>query len=201
MMVKLSVRCPYVPIASFPHSQTKIHVTECDRQFFLVQPANLLIDRLLHNETGCCHSRERRDQTRSCKVAILALVDLMVGMPGDAAQAKHYPAMLEGLIRIPQLGTHRTHFRTQGMADHLGQPIRRDDVDIVVYQADPRAPARTPTGRGTSGPIPFHRAPHRAEIGSYRPLLTSRTTRSKGRPTRPHRTLLDETVITRASCK
>ena len=65
---------------------------------------------------------------------------MFVAVTCDPAYSQNDATMLEGLVGIKQFCAYAADLWANGMGKHLPQPIRRDDLDVVVDEAYDFAP-------------------------------------------------------------
>ena len=65
-----------------------------------------------------------------------------VGVAGHAVDAEHHPGVLNAAVVVVELGPHGADAGLEQLAHHLGEPVARDDLGVVVQQAHDVAEVR-----------------------------------------------------------
>ena len=126
--------CIHIQISLFPQLQAQIDIVIGHCKFFFVQTAAFLVQRFFHHQArpGDRHEILRSDQTVQIAYGIMRMP--LVAVARTAVDAHDHTAVLNGAIRIKQLGTHAGHIGALAVAEHLAQKSQRGDLDIVVQQ-------------------------------------------------------------------
>ena len=100
------------------------------------------------------------------------------------AHAQHDARMLNAPVGVEQLGTHRADTRPQGLRNHLPEPARVRDLNVVVEQKEKLAcclPRRAVVERGVvegaavaehpHARVGFHLVEEPQRVGLARPVI------------------------------
>ena len=136
MVVELGERGPEVAVARRANLEAEIHVVERHRQRVLVQAADLLVDRLADHEAGGGDGGIVLHQPGAIEPALGPAGKIPEGVSGHSADAENDAGVLDRVVGVIEHGPDAANLRPQGMAGHFFQPIRRDDLEVVVEQGD-----------------------------------------------------------------
>src|SRR5215207_4347967 len=135
VVAKLGEGRPEVQVAGAQDLEAEIDVVKGDCQL-LIKPADLLVDRAPHHEAGGGDGRDVARRDPPADIARRASWQALVGVAGEAAEAEHDPGVLHGAVRVEEPRADATDLRAKRMPDHLGEPIRRQYLDVVVDEGD-----------------------------------------------------------------
>src|SRR5439155_18641570 len=97
------MRGPDVAIAVLLQLQAEVDIVERDRQALLVEPTHREVGLALDEQARSGDRRELLDQPRAADVAWRMRFEVLVRMPGHAADADDDTAVLQRAIGIQQL--------------------------------------------------------------------------------------------------
>mgnify|MGYP000517853750 CR=1 FL=1 len=113
---------------------------------------HLVIDGGLYQQTGTSHAGEVLHGRGAEQIAAAALLLILVAVARVAAQTRHDPCVLDGLIRVPEHGTaDRRAAGVGALPEQLREPVAVYHFHIVVEQQQVvalcRFPAKVVDGR------------------------------------------------------
>ena len=115
--------------------QAEVHIVQGHREA-LVQASRRQVQFLFHQQAGPCHSGHVLGIAQPPHVAQVLAVLPVMGMPRRPVgpQPDHHPGVLDGLVRIVELGPHGPHVGPLGVHQKLLHPVDGDDFRVVVQQ-------------------------------------------------------------------
>ena len=132
-MVELGKRGEDVGVACLTDADAEVHIVE-GHGIALVQTAHFVVDLLADEQAGGGVSVDVLHIVQAAHIAVGAGGIVLVQMARHAADTEADTGVLDGIVRVEQLGTHAAHPLLLGIHDHLFQPGGGDDLGVVVEQ-------------------------------------------------------------------
>ena len=134
-MIQFGKRRKDIEISLFPDLQTEIHIIQRDGKGF-IQSAHFLIDAPLHHQARRSHCRHILGITEPPHIAKMFLRHLVMGMSCGpvSSESDDYSCVLDRVVRIIELCSHGSHILTLCIHQKLLDPVRRDNLRIVIQE-------------------------------------------------------------------
>ena len=143
MVIELRERRVQVAVPRRLDAQAQIDVVEGDRQR-LVEAADLFEHGSAHAQARGGDGRKRLGEARAAEVPVVPALPAQMRVCREARH-QHQARMLDGVVGVPELGSDGADLGALRVRDQLGEPVRGDDLDVVVEE-DQVIPPRLPRG-------------------------------------------------------
>ena len=135
MVVKLGEGCPDVHQFLFQHTPAQVAIA-VGEVVVPIKTAYLLEYLFTHHQAGGCTGSHVVGEDEPSAITNTCPVIPLMPMARDFADAHDNPRVLDGVIGEEQFCTHSTHSGAHRVNQHFFQPIRRNDLHIVVEEQE-----------------------------------------------------------------
>ena len=132
-MIQLRIRGKDDFFAHIPYFHAKINIIKGHTEAF-VKASRCPEITGIHKHTGCCHSADLLNAYHSSEISCILPGRPAHHMTCNAAKTQNHTGMLNGVIRIIQLGSHNGHLFLLADSKHFLHPAGCQDLHIVVQK-------------------------------------------------------------------
>lgn len=167
-MIQLGARRADHTPAPRARAQAKVEIVVGDREMLGFQPAHCLEHRATQGHAGTGHRRDTARLAQHPAMPRIIACGTTAKMRGDRARTDRHASVLQRPVRIQQPRADDADVRLLRQHDHLVQPRRVDDIDIVVEQHNDFAACMADAGVVHGRPVerPGMRQDAHAWVGS-----------------------------------